>query len=91
MNLTALHRPHQLGRITTQLNYGRRSPHQPPSVRSAARAGRLVGRWTMTPDGLTFTWAREHSRRASEEVMSDQDEGRSPRPGAHTHRGARLS
>ena len=79
MNLQALRRPSHLGR-TSQLTRVRGGRHELPSGHPVPTTGRLVGRWTLAPDGcLVLMWSRERSARSlrtpAEEAMPDPDAG----------------
>jgi hypothetical protein len=88
MHRTALRRGDHVRRTNTQVNSGRLQCQRPTQTRAVSR-DRLVVRWTTSWDGqLVSGWSLERSQpvrtTTSEDVMSDSDEGRSPRTGARS-------
>jgi hypothetical protein len=87
MYTTGLRRPGHEGRFSAQLIHLQRSARRSLGSRHSIQPAGLAGRWTVTEAGrLELQWSLTRSEFthgiASEEAMPDQDEGRSPRPGA---------
>ena len=62
MTFKAPRRPHQLGRVATQLTDARRSRRHLPGRRPGA-AGLLTARWTRAADGrLSLEWTLEQPK-----------------------------
>jgi hypothetical protein len=87
MQSRALRRRDHVRRATPHVNSGRPRCQRPTLDRGASGRGGLVARWVTSRDGrLVIGWSVERSpavrTTTSEDVMSDSDEGRSPRTDA---------
>jgi hypothetical protein len=86
MQSRALRRRDHVRRSTPHVNTGRPLCQRPAVNRDACGSGRPIARWVTSWDGrLVIAWSVERSpavrTTTSEDVMSDSDDGRSPRTG----------